>query len=308
MSSRTRAALRQGSKRLAVAVALALLAACSTQVHDQVPAPGPKTHDGTVVPAPEPRSRYGNPASYEEMGRRYVVLETASGYRERGVASWYGKKFHGRRTSSGETYDMHAMTAAHKTLPLPTWVEVKNLRSGRKIIVRVNDRGPFVENRIIDLSYEAAKRLDIITDGTGLVEVRTLHFDQPEPATGVLATTETAPPENIKPTAGVPVAATDTDIIDATPPVLEIETIKHAAAGPRMYAQVGAFSDRTNAAGLHLRLRQTGFNNALIHDSGLDEPDFYRVRIGPIDAVEAYDALVERLRDMGIAQVNMIIE
>lgn len=281
--------------RLAAACTLSVLSACSTQVRDRGPATAPEPPDGTAVPAPEPRSRYGNPASYEEMGRRYVVLNSSAGYIERGVASWYGEKFHGRRTSSGETYDMHAMTAAHKTLPLPTWVEVKNLRNGQTIRVRINDRGPFVENRIIDLSYEAAKRLDIITDGTGLVEVRAIHFNRPEPAAQVVTAPETAVPvENIA--------------SEETPPVLEIETIKHGAAEPRMYAQVGAFSDRSNAAGLYLRLQQTGFDNALIHDGGLEEPVFFRVRIGPVDAVEAYDALVQRLREVGIAHVNMIIE
>src|SRR5512143_1873224 len=124
------------------------------------------------VPRNEPRSRYGNPASYVVDGREYHVLATSNGYVERGIASWYGTKFHGGRTSSGETYDMYKMTAAHKTLPIPCYARVTNLENGRSVIVRVNDRGPFHDNRIIDLSYAAANRIGISPKGTGLVEVR----------------------------------------------------------------------------------------------------------------------------------------
>ena len=108
------------------------------------------------------------------LGQRYYVQASSVGYRETGVASWYGPKFHGRSTSNGETYDMYAMTAAHKTLPLPTYAEVTNLNNGRSIIVKINDRGPFHENRIIDLSYTAAIKLDIVKKGTGLVEVKAI--------------------------------------------------------------------------------------------------------------------------------------
>jgi rare lipoprotein A len=125
-------------------------------------------------PAAEPRSRYGNPPTYEVAGQRYHVLKTATGYRERGHASWYGSKFHGRRTSSGETYDMFAMTAAHKTLPLPSYVRVTHLGNGRSIVVRVNDRGPFHPDRIIDLSYTAAVKLGFLEQGTALVEVEAI--------------------------------------------------------------------------------------------------------------------------------------
>lgn len=122
---------------------------------------------------PEPYSRTGNNV-YTVFGVTYFPLSSSVGYRERGIASWYGKKFHGRRTSSGETYNMYAMTAAHKTLPLPTYVEVTNLKNNRKVTVRVNDRGPFVDNRIIDLSYTAAKELDLIGPGTGPVLVEAI--------------------------------------------------------------------------------------------------------------------------------------
>ena len=127
-----------------------------------------------AIPRKEPLSRYGNPDSYYEMGKRYYVMESNEGYTERGIASWYGTKFHGRKTSSGEIYDTYGMTAAHKTLPLPTYVKVTNLHNYRSIIVKVNDRGPFVRDRLIDLSYAAAKKLGITEHGTGLVEIRAI--------------------------------------------------------------------------------------------------------------------------------------
>lgn len=126
------------------------------------------------TPRDEPRARNGNPPFYEVNGRRYVVLESSAGYVEQGVASWYGPDFHGKRTATGETYDMHAMTGAHPTLPLPAWVRVTNLQNGRSVEVRLNDRGPFSKNRIIDLSRAAAERLDMIRTGTAMVEVRSL--------------------------------------------------------------------------------------------------------------------------------------
>lgn len=130
----------------------------------------------SVTPKYEPISRYGNPSSYEQSGKTYTVLASAKGYKQRGVASWYGTKFHNRRTSSGETYDMFKMTAAHKTLPLPTYAKVTNLDNGKQIIVKINDRGPFAKGRIIDLSYAAAHKLDMAQQGTARVEVEALYF------------------------------------------------------------------------------------------------------------------------------------
>lgn len=142
-----------------------------------IPAPSPPQDIDSIpdaVPRAEPRSRRGNPPFYEVFGKRYFVLPGSEGYVERGVASWYGPGFHAASTSNGERYDMHAMTAAHKTLPLPCYVQVTNLRNGRRVVVRVNDRGPFKDGRIIDLSHSAAYKLDMIRDGTTFVEVRAL--------------------------------------------------------------------------------------------------------------------------------------
>jgi rare lipoprotein A len=135
-----------------------------------------------ATPAIEPRSKYGNPPTYEVLGERYFVLKSAEGYRERGRASWYGTKFNGKRTSSGEPYDMFAMTAAHKTLPLPTYVRVTRISNGRSVVVKVNDRGPFHQGRIIDLSYAAATKLDLLKDGSAEVEVEALDPAAPAPA------------------------------------------------------------------------------------------------------------------------------
>jgi rare lipoprotein A len=160
-----------------------LLAGCSTTPY-KTPAlpPMPPPGDIETIPEPipkaEPRSARGNPRFYTVLGRRYFVLETAQGYLERGVASWYGPGFHASTTSNGERYDMYAMTAAHKTLPLPAYVQVTNLRNGKSVVVRVNDRGPFKDGRIIDLSYTAASRLDMLKDGTTFVEVRALTPEQ----------------------------------------------------------------------------------------------------------------------------------
>lgn len=129
-----------------------------------------------AVPKNEPLSRYGNPKSYSVFGKTYYTLKSSQGFKERGDASWYGTKFHGKRTSSGETYDMYAMTAAHKTLPLPSYVRVKNRDNGKEIVVKVNDRGPFHAGRIIDLSYVAALKLDIVKQGTGRVEIETIDM------------------------------------------------------------------------------------------------------------------------------------
>ena len=163
-----------------LAVLVLFLAGCSTSAPYRTPPLPPLPPPGDIeaipepIPKPEPRSARGNPPFYTVLGRRYYVLASAEGYLERGVASWYGPGFHAETTSNGERYDMYAMTAAHKTLPLTAYVQVTNLRNGRSVVVRVNDRGPFKDGRIIDLSYTAASRLDMLKDGTVFVEVRAL--------------------------------------------------------------------------------------------------------------------------------------
>ena len=160
---------------------LMLLAACTSTRVKPVPELPPSEVERIpdVVPQTEPPAKNGNPVFYDALGKRYFVLQSAAGYDERGVASWYGPGFHQGSTSSGERYDMYGMTAAHKTLPLPTYVQVTNLSNGKNIVVRVNDRGPFKSGRIIDLSYAAAAKLDMLRDGTAFVEVKALTPGEP---------------------------------------------------------------------------------------------------------------------------------
>lgn len=189
-------------RAITIVIAIGVLAGCSTlgrpigppRAVPVVPPPPPPANVDSIpdaVPRVEPRSAHGNPPFYDVMGKRYFVLGAADGYVERGVASWYGPTFHGVNTSSGERYDMYAMTAAHKTLPLPTYARVTNLRNGRSVTVRINDRGPFVANRLIDLSYTAAAKLDMLREGTTFVEVRALTPGEPDNLTRA---SETPPP------------------------------------------------------------------------------------------------------------------
>jgi len=154
-----------------IAILLLSLAGCASrgELDDEAIARIPD-----AVPKVEPLAKSGNPESYVVFGRRYYTKKSAHGHVERGLASWYGRPFHGRKTSSGETYDMYAMSAAHKTLPLPTYARVTNLENGRRVVVRINDRGPFHDGRVIDLSYTAAVKLGMKRQGTAQVEVQAI--------------------------------------------------------------------------------------------------------------------------------------
>ena len=216
-----------------------------------------------AVPRVEPRAHLGNPPVYEVFGQRYFVLASAKGYVARGVASWYGPDFHGERTSTGEPYDMYSMTAAHPLLPLPAYARVTNLANGRSIVVRINDRGPFKANRIIDLSYAAALKLDMVRNGTTLVEVRGL---EPEDAA-------TAPP----------------------PPA-------------PIFAQAGAFALKDNAEQLRARLLRHGIGNVLVSSDASSGQTLFRVRVGPIASVAEFDALVARVRALGLGALRLAID
>ncbi len=281
---------------LAIGWLAVLLSSCSTpgggrysQRHDS--APGrvvDVSHVADAVPRAEPRSRYGNPGTYVVNGKQYHTLASSKGYRERGIASWYGTKFHGHRTSSGESYDMYKMSAAHKTLPLPTYARVTNLRNGKSVIVKINDRGPFHENRLIDLSYAAASRLGILGKGTGLVEVRAIDPDQP----------------------GQHAARTHRL---ASHPKIDTRTLPASArpaAEPRLYLQVGAFLSRSNAEQLKRRLATTapGETFHIREASTTRHQHIYRVRIGPLDSVESADRLAHSLLQHGIKSPRVVID
>lgn len=161
---------------------IGLLSACATAPPPRAPSDAELDRLIDPVPRAEPRSARGNHSPYRVLGRTYRVLPSSRGYIEHGKASWYGRKFHGRPTSTMEPFDMYALTAAHRSLPLPTYARVTNLENGRAVIVRINDRGPFKDDRIIDLSYAAARRLGFTEQGIANVEVRALNPGENEPA------------------------------------------------------------------------------------------------------------------------------
>ena len=242
----------------------------------EIPANVADTPD--AVPEPVERSRYGNPDSYEVFGKRYEVLADARGFRERGHASWYGKKFHGRRTSSGEKYDMFAMTAAHKTLPIPTYARVTNLANGKSVVVRVNDRGPFHKGRIVDLSYSAAARLDLIRHGSAEVQLEVVDASgAPAPAAVAEAPASAAAPTAPAPTAPpAPVAGT--------------------APAPR-FLQAGVFNDTNNALTFRDHLMLGGIKPLVVKSTQRNGKWVYRVLVGPFDDPNRLAAMRAKLSD-----------
>ncbi len=274
------------SGRLLVPVGLAAafgLAGCFTTSAPPVsnngipPAPpaAPPPPVPEAAPRVEPRSRKGNPPFYTVLGKRYYVLSSSAAYLERGVASWYGPGFHKVRTSTGEVYDMYGMTAAHKTLPLPAYVRVTNLQNGRSVVVRVNDRGPFVGNRIIDLSYTAASRLDMLHNGTAMVEVRALDSPAAAPDPGA---------------AGDPAAAPT------------------AAVRTGLFVQAGAFADPANAERLAAKLRGGGYGKIFVRDDIIAGRKMYRVRVGPVPDVPEFDRIVAALERSGVHDAHLALD
>jgi rare lipoprotein A len=285
--------LRSPAILLLLALSASLAACGSNRVKDGPPRSGSASISelpDDAIPRREARSRYGNGPVYEVFGQRYTVMQSSDGYKERGVASWYGKKFHKKMTSMQEPYDMYAMTAAHKSLPLPTYVRVRNLRNDKSVIVRVNDRGPFVHNRIIDLSYSAARKLDMVGTGTSLVEVEAIGFNAPSGDRPTRRTEPAAPPTVAPVTA--PVAAT------APKPV----------SGHKIFVQIGAFGDRGNAERRLAILRSAGIGTGFILADTSGDPALYRVQVGPIKGVLQYDILVEELENLGINDPYLVTD
>ena len=287
---------RSASRLLGFSLAVVLAGNLASCGGNETKADGPGSGripemPGDAVPRPEPPGKYGNGRDlgngpqYEVLNKTYTVMPSSTGYQERGVASWYGKKFHGNLTSNREVYDMYGMTAAHKTLPLPVYVRVRNLRNDKVAVVRVNDRGPFVHNRIIDLSYSAALKLDMIRDGTSLVEVTAISFDE-------FGRAEADGDE--------PTGASTTALSPAQTAV--------AAESRQIFVQVGAFGDRENAARRLAILSQSGIADAFIHADSSTRPSLYRVRVGPVVGVNQYDRIVEELESLGINDPYLISE
>jgi rare lipoprotein A len=276
-----------------------------------------------AVPRAEPRSAHGNPPFYDVFGQRYVVLPSSEGYVERGVASWYGPTFHGKSTSSGEPYDMYAMTAAHRTLPLPCYARITNLSNGRSVIVRINDRGPFASNRIIDLSYTAAAKLDIIRPGTAFVELRTIStIETPVPAvppidtagasaqsTGSGTSTPAGPgagagADTATPSPG-PANAGDTRETSAAPASAGAPAPTHPVS---LYVQVGAYSDPVNASKVAARIEAAGIGHVYQASISSAGKTVQRVRVGPVSSVAEFDALVARLTAIGFPGARIASE
>jgi rare lipoprotein A len=272
-----------------VALGLAALAGCASGGGQRV---SEIDHDSIITPE---RTRAGNPPVYEVFGETYYTRGDSADYRERGVASWYGEDFHGRSTANGETYNMHALTAAHKTLPIPTWVEVTNLENDRRVIVKVNDRGPFVAGRIIDLSYAAATELDMIRAGTARVEVRALGV----PVGGALPGTQVAAAREAEPRPRPRFSL----ISEAAAADLDSRT----QAVPQVFAQVGAFSSRENADRLVGRLRAGGHGDAFVVSESAGAGALHRVRIGPLPGVAAFDDVRRELSELGLRESLLVV-
>lgn len=230
-----------------------------------------------AVPRVEPKSRGGNRSSYTVLGKTYKVMSSSKGFKERGDASWYGTKFHGRLTANGERYDMYEMTAAHKNLPLPTYVQVTNLDNGKKIVVRVNDRGPFHKGRVIDLSYAAASKIGMLKKGTARVEVVAIDpktWGKSNKASGAARAVATS--AAVAPSVSVHTKPTDTT---------DVNTMLN---GKHRYLQVAAYQSLSAAQAAQNRLldalqAQADKVNVVIHPTDQANP-LYRVRLGPISS------------------------
>ncbi|HLR16614.1 MAG TPA: septal ring lytic transglycosylase RlpA family protein [Alcanivoracaceae bacterium] len=249
-----------------------------TQKHDSGPPPT-KVVDVAKIPQPKPKpenpSKYGNHSPYTVFGETYHVLPSSEGYVAEGIASWYGSKFHGHRTSSGEPYDMYQFTAAHRSLPLPTFARVTNLDNNKSVIVRINDRGPFHPDREIDLSWAAAKALDIDQNGTGRVRVEVMSTTQRNVAS---ATGGTAKKEM---QSGIHAAA------DSPPPPGE------------MYLQLGAYAQADRAQWLQKELLQKMTYPVAIRPLNRDGQRLYRLWVGPFNSESSLKRAEQELKGMG---------
>jgi len=275
---------------LLMAGAALLASACVSQRHNQGTPPTAQadTPPRSTSALPDGSGgvrKTGNP--YRVAGQWYYPMQAAGAYDETGVASWYGRDFHGKDTANGERYDMHALSAAHKTLPMPTLVRVTNLENGRAVVVRVNDRGPFVKSRLIDLSYAAARELGFDTQGTARVRVQTL--DQPAPTQAA----SQPMPRNVQPASPALVAFAWAD--------------PGPAAKGAIYVQLGAFSSEINAMRLRDALNQS-FANVLIQPRHLSGQTLYRVRIGPFEDMRNIENTVQTLQHNGYDNAVVIIE
>lgn len=263
-------------------MSLLLLSGCSTISHRDGPPPYPvdESKIPDAVPKKEALSKYGNYKTYHVFGKSYHTMASSKNYEEQGIASWYGTKFHSVRTSSGERYNMLAMTAAHKTLPLPTYVQVTNLANGKKVVVKVNDRGPFEGNRLIDLSYVAAKKLGMIGHGTAHVDVKAI--DPAEYNNQILTNDINLFAHNKH----------------SAHPYAHHTT--HVAMSSAYFLQVGAFKSRVYAERLKNRLSRVVASPVHITQRA-QRGKLYHVQIGPIRDVATMGKISKHLKAIGLS-------
>jgi len=252
-----------------------------------------------AIPKNEPLYKHSS-KPYIALGEKYTPLKSAQSYKKRGVASWYGKLFHGKKTATGEVYDMYSMTAAHTVLPLPSYVKVTNVENGRSVIVRVNDRGPFKHEREIDLSYAAAYKLRLIEKGSGLVEVEAIDPDQYISLAQSEKSTPLANPSN-------EASATDTITPYATAEAVKMDEIDEPqlasvqnntmeVATPQHYVQAGAFSDETNATTLQKKIQALAIEQVAkinrVYNNGL-----HRLMVGPYQTRQEAEQIANNIRN-----------
>jgi rare lipoprotein A len=250
------------------------------------------SHVPDAVPRYENRTIAGNKNPYTVLGKTYFLMDDERAYTERGKASWYGYKFNGERTSNGELYDMFAMTGAHKTLPIPSYVRVTNLDNHKTVVVRINDRGPFHDGRIIDLSYAAAQRLGITREGTGNVEVEVvLPEGDPRPPLRARKTelTASAKEAGIVSKADAGVVANDTKIPEGT------------------YLQIGAFGVEKSAQQFAASVGKT-LSYPVVISTSLAPNKLYRVRVGPFKDEQAMQSARDQLQKINILQTHVVYQ
>ncbi len=261
-----------------------------------------------AVPRVEPLSRGGNRSTYEVWGKTYSVLPDAQGYSRRGTASWYGEKFHGYATSNGEIYDMYKMTAAHRSLPLPTFAKVTSLDNGRSVIVRVNDRGPFHNDREIDLSYAAAARLDILDRGTGGVKVEAIDPEQwlaennggsrrGDRRNGAASEPLASPARQVAPASNTVADEAPAQGATAASPAQD-----HPADSSPLYLQVAALGSDENAQALRARLQAELSHPVRVEASA----GVHRVQVGPLANAGQVDPVRDELRRAGFDQAYVV--
>jgi len=259
-----------------------------------------------AIPQVEPPSRGGNMSTYKVWGKSYSVMASSLGFEQRGLASWYGQKFHGHLTSNGETYDMYAMSAAHKSLPLPTYARITNLANNKSVIVRVNDRGPFHGDRVIDLSYAAASKLEYHKTGVAEVLVEAIDARQWSPELE----------KNIREQRGSNVLSSQGDVYNSTQSVSTTTKTARVASNNEIrqqskrkadyYVQVAAVSKIGSALLLRNTLEQQLRRSNVFVEQAADRADLFRVLIGPVTDANSALALIQQLAELGRGQGLMI--